>query len=274
MSRLPSPARPIRHRMHGHTVASGAARIKRGDRSGCRRAGCGALMLMAATAAAADGPVAERPLPERGSTLEYSGRLLGVDCRIWTVVEVAADGSSVADCAGHRLETDGAHDGNAVRITDPEGRRLVEFRPYAPGLRFPLEVGARWRQPYIGFTGFNNLIWDGEAQCKVESFEPVSVPAGDFDAFRIACVEKWMVGPKTGATHVTRWYAPAAGAVVRQVHREDPARWNFELLRIGSAAAAAPPATAPTMKIEAIPGAGPRPQYDPASPGILDPDEY
>jgi hypothetical protein len=56
--------------------------------------------------------------------------------------------------------------------------------------------------------------------------------------------------------------------VVKQTHREDPARWNFELLRIG---AAAPP---PTMRIEALPPAGPRPRYDPTAPDILDPDEY
>lgn len=260
--------------MHSHTVASGLPGIKQGiEAPGTHRARivgrgvfCAALLLAGPAVAAA--PTAERPRSEVGVTHEYSGRLLGVDCRTWTIVEVAADGSSVADCAGHRLETDGVHDGNPVRVTDPQGRKLVEFKPFAPGLRFPLTVGARWRQPYVAFTGFNNLIWDGEAQCKVEAFEPVSVPAGDFDTFRIACVEKWMVGPKTGTTHVTRWYAPGPGTVVKQSHREDPARWNFELLRIGA------PAPAPTMKIEALPSAGPRPQYDPAAPDILDPDEY
>lgn len=232
-----------------------------------QRASALALMLSAGTPAlAADeaGYVA----PSVGTVNEYAGRLFGVDCVRWTIREVTADGSAVADCQGHRLSLDAS--GNPVAARGPDGRTLVEFKPAAPGLRFPLAVGAHWRQGYTAFTGFNNLVWDGEASCRVEAFEPVQVPAGEFEAFRIECQDKWMVGPKSGITHVTRWYAPTAGTVVRQVHREDPARWNFELLSTGTTA----PAASPAVKIEAVPSAGPRPQYDPGAPDILDPDEY
>jgi len=212
--------------------------------------------------------------PRPGSVLEYAGHPFGVDCTTWTLTEVAADGTATAECAGHRLTLDA--NGNPIAVVAPDGRKLIEFKPAAPGLRFPLAVGARWRQGYTAFTAFNGLVWDGEASCRVEAFEPVQVAAGSFDAFRIECQDKWMVGPKSGFTHLTRWYAPAVATVVRQLHREDPARWNFELVRSAETAPAVPAASppAPSTSPAAAPAPGPRPQYDPSVPDILDPDEY
>ena len=214
--------------------------------------------------------------PPLGAVREYAGRLFGVDCTTWTVTAVDAAGNTSAECKGIRLTINAT--GNPVSATGADGRKFVEFKPEAPGLRFPLAVGTHWRQAYTGYTAFNNLVWDGEAQCRVEARDSVQVRAGEFDALRIECQDKWMVGPKFGYTHVTRWYAPAAQTVVKQVHREDPARWNFELVRMSTAAApaAAAPGIAPppTFSIEAVPSPGPRPPPDPAAPDILDPDEY
>ncbi len=238
-----------------------------------RQAAAALLALGANAVLAGEAP---RPTPVVGVTHEYAGRLLGVDCPAWTVTAVTANGGTLAECQGHHLETDGSHDGNAMRVLDPAGRKLVEFRPFAPALKFPLTLGAHWRQGYTGFTAFNNLVWDGEANCRVEALEAVRVPAGEFEAFRIECQDKWMVGPKNGYTHTTRWYAPAAETLVKQVHREDPKRWNFELTHIVAASQTPPPppAGAPTMRLEALPPSGPRPTYDPSAPDILDPDEY
>ncbi|MCC7121358.1 MAG: hypothetical protein IT493_07355 [Gammaproteobacteria bacterium] len=226
-------------------------------------------MIAVAPAPTAWAQEAEYVPPPLGATFDYAGRLFGVDCTAWTIVDVANDGAVRAECAGHRLALDA--NGNPRTASDPRGRTLVEFKPAAPGLRFPLTTGAHWRQTYTAFTAFNNLVWDGEARCRVEDHEVVQVPAGKFDAFRIECEDQWKVGPKSGYTHVTRWYAPAVAAVVRQIHREDPMRWNFELVHYASAP---PPMKAPALRIEAIPTPGPRPSYDPAAPDILDPDEY
>jgi len=224
-------------------------------------------LLLTAALGAARAQEAAFVRPTVGETRAYAGRLFGVDCAKWTIASVAADGAASAECAGHRLSLDAS--GNPRAAVGPDGRTLVEFKPAAPGLRFPLAVGAHWRQAYTAYTAFNNLVWDGEASCRVVAFEPVRVAAGSFDAFRIECRDQWKVGPKTGDTHVTRWYAPALATVVRQVHREDPARWNFELV---DSVAAAPPPPAPSIRIEALPA--PRPAYDPAAPDILAPDEY
>lgn len=253
---------------HSVTISQ---RLERPDRvvlSARHRRGALVLATSAFVHVAGAAPTPFTP-PTAGTVHEYSGRLFGVDCARWTLASVAADGSAVAECNGHRLALDG--EGNPIAAVDPTGRKLVEFKPAAPGLRFPLDVGAHWRAPYTAYTAFNNLVWDGEASCRVEAFEPIDVPAGRFDAFRIECQDKWMVGPKNGYTHVTRWYAPAVATVVRQTHREDPARWSFELRHIGAPVA---PAAAPTFKLEAVPTPGPRPHYDPQAPDILDPDEY
>lgn len=231
------------------------------------------LSLPVGASLAQEGP---RPTLSTGSRFEYTGRLMSVECAVWTVGEVAADGATTLSCAGNTLETDGANDGNAIRVVDGAGHKLVEFRPFAPTLKFPLTVGGTWRQGYVGYTGFNNLIWDGEAQCKVVAYEPLQVAAGSFDTFRIECQDKWMVGPRQGVTHVTRWYAPAVGTVVKQQHREDPAHWNFEL------SAYTPPIAAPAQAVMPAPAATPVPRETPApapvlapdGPDILDPNEY
>lgn len=237
-----------------------------------RRLPAPAALLLAGLAPPAAAQEATFVAPKVGDVREYAGRLFGVDCAEWTITEVRDDGTASAECAGHRISLDAS--GNPQRAVGADDRPLVEFKPAAPGLRFPLTVGAHWRQGYTAFTAFNNLVWDGEANCRVEAYEPVQVPAGQFDAFRIECQDKWMVGPKFGFTHVTRWYAPAVATVVRQVHREDPARWNFELISSGVSPPPARAAEAPSITIEALPSPGPRPQYDPAAPDILDPDEY
>lgn len=262
----PIPVVSLAHRLQRVRARELSAERRRG------RAALACALLLAGHPAAPRAQEARFVPPALGAVREYAGRLFGVDCAKWTVTRVADDGAAGAECAGHSLSLDAS--GNPQAAIGADGRTLVEFKPAAPGLRFPLTVGAHWRQGYTAFTAFNNLVWDGEANCRVEAFEPVQVPAGQFDAFRIECRDQWKVGPKFGYTHVTRWYAPAVATVVRQIHREDPAHWNFELVANAAAPPAAPPPPAPSTRIEALPTPGPRPQYDPAAPDILDPDEY
>ena len=85
-----------------------------------------AALLCAGACGAADAP---QPTPRLGVTHEYAGRLMGIDCPTWTVTALTADGGSLATCGEHRLETAGAHDGNALHVTDATGRKLVELFP-------------------------------------------------------------------------------------------------------------------------------------------------
>ena len=229
-----------------------------------------------------------QPEPAVGSVADYSGHLMGVACPRLTTLAPSAAGVLTSVCDGYVLESALNHDLNPLRLRDPAGRTLVEFKPYAPALQFPLTPGRRWTQRYVGFTAFNNLVWDGETTCEVAAQEPITLALGELASIRIECEEGWRVGPRSGHSHATRWYAPTLGMVVREIHARDPARWNFELVRFALAAPAAPkPAaagvSAPSTPTPSAPRSdGPRsdappaaaPPFHPNAPGILDPNEY
>jgi hypothetical protein len=90
------------------------------------------------------------------------------------------------------------------------------------GLSFPLEVGKRWR--YASDWLFKAKKSKGSAIVEVEvvGYENVTVPAGDFDAFKLVAKGSLHgVSPinslYAGETTATYWYAPAARAIVKSV---------------------------------------------------------
>ena len=125
-------------------------------------------------------------------------------------------------------------DYNPVRMSNMDGNDLWSFSPYFPGVKFPLQIGAEWAGSYKGFAADTNMHWHGEVSCNVEAFEPVTVAAGTYDAFRIRCTDSLTSDPvryPVGVMHSVRWYAPEAEAMVKISNREDP-RWNAELSAI------------------------------------------
>ena len=227
------------------------------------------LALLGCLAAHAD--EVTRPEPVLGLEATYQGKLMGVECPKWTVREVTPDGLVRTTCGEYTIETSLANDQNPVRLRNGEGKELVYFTPFTPALKFPLAVGKRWSGSYVGYTDYNKLLWDGETSCKVEALEKVTVPAGEFEAFRIECKEGWKVGPRGGSFPATRWYAPSIGAVVKEQHKREPERWNYELASYGLPPPPPPPVEQPAP---AAAPAAPRPNYDPNAPSILDPNEY
>ena len=195
---------------------------------------CAALLGAMASVAAEDTPPAAanepapRPEPAPGAELTYDGKLLSVNCTHWKVDGMNEAGNLVSSCEDYRLEVSGA-DMNAVRIARTDGGKEAEFDPELPALRFPLVLGDGWLVPYKGFTADNGMNWDGTLKCGVAAFEPVTVKAGTFDAYRIDCEEAWKVGRRDGVFHSSRWYAPKIGTVVKVEHQEQPERWNLEL---------------------------------------------
>lgn len=90
-------------------------------------------------------------------------------------------------------------------------------------LRFPLEVGKRWR--YANAWVFKPKGSNGKTvvDVTVTGYEKVRVPAGEFDAFKLVATGSLEgISPINrqygGVTPTTYWYAPAARAVVRSVH--------------------------------------------------------
>ncbi len=91
-------------------------------------------------------------------------------------------------------------------------------------LRFPLEVGKRWS--YVNDWVFKPKNANGriDATVSVIVYEKVSVPAGEFDAFKLEASEQ-VSGTSpvnsvySGTIRRTYWYAPAAKAIVKQVNQ-------------------------------------------------------
>jgi hypothetical protein len=90
-------------------------------------------------------------------------------------------------------------------------------------LSFPLSVGKRWQ--YTSKWLFKPKSSQGSiaAAVSVVSYEPIEVPAGRFDAFKIeALAELGGSSPSNtfyaGQATTTYWYAPAARAIVKSIH--------------------------------------------------------
>jgi hypothetical protein len=130
--------------------------------------------------------------------------------RAWTI-------TSVTDTA-----IEGTENGEPLRLTremnviESPRDRSTDFRL----LSFPLEVGKRWR--YVNDWLFKATGSTGRCteEASVVAHEKVSVPAGEFDAFRIASTCELSGGSPTRFTGQIKrkyWYAPAAGAIVKSV---------------------------------------------------------
>ena len=134
--------------------------------------------------------------------------------RTWLITSVTATG------------IEGTEDGEPLKLTRElnvvESPRTKESNPRS--LVFPLAVGKRWQ--YVTDWVFKPKGSKGRSAVEVVvmGYEKVTVPAGEFDAFKLTSAEtlsgKSPIGSMyAGQTTRTYWYAPAARAVVKIVSR-------------------------------------------------------
>lgn len=181
---------------------------------------------------AAEVPRAEKPASleiKPGGYFEFTDSAASMgSCKRWTIKSINTDGMLVIQCKDLLIYQSLDNDYNIVKMTRVNGDIEYEFKPYMPTLAFPLEVGKKWGGEYAGFTEDTGDKWKSKVSCETTAFEKVKVVAGEFDAFRIECVDKWRAlmvfsGEKTS----TRWYAPKLGTVIKVVHED--AKWNYQL---------------------------------------------
>lgn len=91
-------------------------------------------------------------------------------------------------------------------------------------LSFPLEVGKRWQYSSNWLFKPKGSAGAVAVDNAVLAYEKVKVPAGEFDAFRIAATEKVSGTSPIGSQYggdITRtyWYAPAARVIVKTESR-------------------------------------------------------
>jgi hypothetical protein len=186
--------------------------------------------LGAWSAPAAAAPPAEKPSVHVGDVVEYDARYVSVPCKRWEVKDTDKAGSVIMQC-DDKLAYFSVATGNLTKIASLDGEAVVEFKPFSPSISFPLEVGKKWQGKYTGYTADNGYRWAGDSSCEVKSAETVKVPAGDFEAYRIDCVDSWKLGGATGQAHSSAWYAPKAATVIKYIQTEDP-KWNYEVTSI------------------------------------------
>ena len=132
--------------------------------------------------------------------------------RIWVITSVTDTG------------IEGTENGEPLRLTrelnvvESPRDRSSNFRLLA----FPLEVGKRWQYVNDWFFKMGSSTGTSTADARVVAYEKVTVPAGEFDAFKIVSRDRLSGTAPAGsqwAGEINRayWYAPAARAIVKSV---------------------------------------------------------
>jgi hypothetical protein len=158
---------------------------------------------------------AERPQlrpGDRWQFVEYQTVPSRVPNREWVITGVSATGF------------EGKENGEPL-LLDAELNTLESPRArYSAlrSLRFPMSVGAEWRYDSDWLFKATGSSGTSTARVQVLAYEPVVVPAGTFDAYRL--VSRTQVRGKSPKGSLidaeivsTYWYSPAARTVVRSV---------------------------------------------------------
>ncbi|MGQ0512427.1 MAG: hypothetical protein ACT4P9_17630 [Betaproteobacteria bacterium] len=188
-----------------------------------------ALLLAAPAALAQPAPRPDVRVGDRWEFAVYDTVPTRVPSRTWVVTSVTP--SVIV----------GTENGAPLRLT-PELNVLDSPRQSEtnPGLlRFPLEVGRRWNYDTQWTFKAKGSTGTLAMSVEVQAREQVSVPAGEFDAFRLFA--RGRLGGNSpsntfygGETTTTYWYAPAARAIVKsQHHNPYLGKTTVELVGVG-----------------------------------------
>jgi hypothetical protein len=196
------------------------------------RAGSLAALALLLAAPAALAQPATRPdirVGDRWEFAVYDSAPTRVPSRTWVVTSVTPSGiEATENGAPLRLTLD-------LNVLDSP--RQSETNPGL--LRFPLEVGKRWSYDTQWTFKLKGSTGTLAMAVEVQARERVSVPAGEFDAFRLFARGK--LGGNSPAqsvyeaeTTTTYWYAPAARAIVKiQHHNPYLGKTTVELVGVG-----------------------------------------
>jgi len=107
--------------------------------------------------------------------------------------------------------------------------------PFRPTLQFPLQVGKRWDAEFdiVADRGRADRQAHWQWKAVVAAVEPVTVPGGAFQAFRIDAEGSFKTVQQgqiwTGTHKETVWYAPSVNRIVKREYEQTvPARHFVE----------------------------------------------
>jgi len=173
----------------------------------------GALLSLPFSAAMGE-EVAEKPTLKVGDQWVFAQTTDSTKESMWSrrIVAVGADGVANVQVAPDKIQQFDL----SWNFIDPRGAEYSRT-PY----KFPMRVGAEWS--FTTKVGTANVI-DQRNSYQVVAYEPVTVPAGTFDCFKVE--------GKSEATYKvsysyemaeTYWYCPKVNSIAK-VHRETMTR--------------------------------------------------
>jgi len=189
------------------------------------------LVSSCVLAPAAQAQVAERPeirAGDRWQWAEYYSVPSQAPARNRTITAVSDEGIV------------GVENGEPLRLT--RDTNLIEswrdrYSTAFQALRFPLEVGQRWRFKTDWHFKPKGSSGGADVEVEVLAHEKIRVVAGEFDAFKLRSKSTQSGKSPIGSVYdgsivtATYWYAPAARAVVRsEVHNPYLGRYTLELV--------------------------------------------
>lgn len=98
----------------------------------------------------------------------------------------------------------------AIHLEKTSGDVQVRYVPPEARYRWPLAVGAEWEQTVTREQAKPQTTETRTRACRVEAEESLTVPAGTFRSFRVACRNK-----QTGQLILQAWYSPEVKNWVR-----------------------------------------------------------
>lgn len=174
--------------------------------------------------------VEKYPDAKPGAHFSYVNGVFLLKCNRWEVKEANKNGEIVSQCGANTMYVT-ADAGNPIKSVNDKGETVARFTPFYPDVSFPLFVGKKWTGKYSGEEGSKK--WTGDVSCEAVALENVAVKAGNLQAFRIECVDKWDAGIIfiNGKKKSTRWFAPAVGLIVKSINEDS--QWNVEVESAG-----------------------------------------
>jgi hypothetical protein len=162
------------------------------------------VAVLIAAPATALAQSADKPALAAGDSWTYRQVADGKET-FWTrrVVGVAADGVADMQIGERAFKVDAS-----LNIIDPKGPEYLREQ-----YRFPMRVGAEWTSSNKALIQY---VMDQHSRYKVVALEPLTVPAGTFDCYRVEGTST--IAYKASFNREIRetyWYCPKVGSFAK-----------------------------------------------------------
>jgi len=172
--------------------------------------------------------IAEKPEYMAGSIWKVNMQF-PVKCKEWAITETNRNGYLIIQCDQYESYLDINNDFNFVKTVNTSNEKVIaEYKPYWPGIKYPMKVGDSWHGHYQGYVASTGWHWTSTTYTKVVGIEDLRIENKDltYKALKIEMIDNWKdKNSYSGVNYLTYWYVPSLNAVMK-MENSDP-RWNY-----------------------------------------------